>query len=122
MGSFDLASSLEMASRSVGGGDEGGGGNKRAKSKDNKCIWRDEDEMGRVFVCSNERYVHPTRKVQDSYGAEHPDILKTCAFHAEDCCGNHPGTQPKGQTGVNNILEKASGAASPDPPTLTLRP
>ena len=96
MGNFDLAQSLEMASRSVGGADEeGGGGNKRAKSKDHKCIWRDEDDMGRVFVCSNERYVHPTRKVQDAYGAEHPDILKTCAFHAEDCCGNHPDRRVK---------------------------
>ncbi|GMI33703.1 hypothetical protein TeGR_g1735, partial [Tetraparma gracilis] len=71
-------------SGSAGAGDDGGGGlDKSAKHKG--CKWRGENEEGVDHMCNNAKLVHPWKTYKDEFGAEVPEQISFCHFHAKFC-------------------------------------
>ena len=54
------------------------------------CTWQyKDDQTNRRYTCTNPRFVHPTHWVIDQYGVRVRDVLKVCAWHANNCAGDH---------------------------------
>jgi len=49
------------------------------------CKWRGENDEGVKFLCNNAKLVHPWRRYKDEFGAEVPEQLSYCHFHAKFC-------------------------------------
>ena len=60
-----------------------------------RCQWTHTDEAsGKKYLCSNERFVHPWRRVIDRFGVSVLEEFTCCAWHMSYCAGDH-GIRPR---------------------------
>ena len=64
----------------------GGGG-----QKSDQCTWKKDDATGQLFLCTNSKFVHPTKMQMDALGVQVKEVAKVCAWHVRDCTGEHGG-------------------------------
>lgn len=69
---------------------------------DVRCRWFAYVD-GERWACSNRRIEHPTRTVKDAMGAEVPDLLRYCAYHAECCVSDVHDTRVQMITTPNEL-------------------
>ena len=60
-------------------------------SQSDQCTWRKDDAEGQFYLCSNSKFVHPTKMVMDALGVQVKEVAKSCAWHVRDCTGDHGG-------------------------------
>ncbi|GMI14663.1 hypothetical protein TrVE_jg1553 [Triparma verrucosa] len=71
-------------STNVGDNEDEGGGAKRDK-KHQGCKWRGENDEGVDHMCNNAKLQHPWRTYKDEFGAEVPEQISFCHYHAKFC-------------------------------------
>ena len=55
------------------------------KLKHEGCKWRGENDEGVEFMCNNAKLQHPWRTYKDEFGAEVPEQISFCHYHAKFC-------------------------------------
>jgi len=54
-------------------------------TKHTGCKWRGENDEGVDHMCNNARLVHPWKTYKDEFGAEVPEQISFCHYHAKFC-------------------------------------
>jgi hypothetical protein len=64
---------------------EGGDDSGKVDTKHKGCKWRGENDEGVDHMCNNAKLVHPWKTYKDEFGAEVPEQISFCHFHAKFC-------------------------------------